>query len=393
MIDKPVENVRTDTRPHPAGGKGAKLSLKEVAERAFKGRMSPRLRAWVTQVLDKAGASRKGHREKAQAILDAFRQKVPYIADPMMGEFMATPEQTLCLDEGGLCIIGGDCFPERTLLLRDDFEFVPIEKIKVGERIWGKDRWSTITQKWAKGKLDVDAIDLTTGSTVYLTKNHKVYVGQCKHGGRCDQVQCQPAYKRLESFDRILVEELREGDVLLQPKRIATSMEHGGAGKFPLWRIGQREKLGTSAAVKAIERSVGRVSCWDISTDDRYVYLPEHDVTVSNCDDMSITLAAAMMSIGIAAMIIGSSHHEPYDVPSHVFIAFEDELGDWVKMDGTTKLPIGRVPPHAREWWVEPGQEAKERGEGDFVGMSGAPDQTGLARAPTLLDLLYPSIK
>jgi len=219
MIDKPVENVRTDTRPHPAGGKGAKLSLKEVAERAFKGRMSPRLRAWVTQVLDKAGASRKGHREKAQAILDAFRQKVPYIADPMMGEFMATPEQTLCLDEGGLCIVGGDC------------------------------------------------------------------------------------------------------------------------------------------------------------------------------DDMSITLAAAMMSIGIAAMIIGSSHHEPYDVPSHVFIAFEDELGDWVKMDGTTKLPIGRVPPHAREWWVEPGQEAKERGEGDFVGMSGAPDQTGLARAPTLLDLLYPSIK
>ncbi|KKK86307.1 hypothetical protein LCGC14_2764530, partial [marine sediment metagenome] len=53
MIDKPVEGVQTDTRPHPAGAEGARLSLKEVAERSWKARMSPRLRAWVTQQLDK----------------------------------------------------------------------------------------------------------------------------------------------------------------------------------------------------------------------------------------------------------------------------------------------------------------------------------------------------
>jgi hypothetical protein len=216
MIDKPVEGVQTDKRSHPAGGKGARLSLKEVAERAWKARMSPRLRAWVTQQLDKHNVSTGARRQKAQAVLEEFRKKVPYVADPVMGEFMETPNQTLCLDEGGLCFIGTDC------------------------------------------------------------------------------------------------------------------------------------------------------------------------------DGAAITLASAMMSIGIPAMIIGSSHHDPYDVPSHVFMAFEDELGAWVKMDGTTKHPVGRVAPSMREFWIEPGKEAKERGEGDFVGMAG---DGALAGAPSTLDLLYPGIR
>lgn len=217
MIEKPVEGVQTVTRPHPAGSKGARLSLKEVAERSWKARMSPRLRAWVTQQLDKAGVSTGGRRQKGAAILEAFRKKVPYIADPVMGEFIATADQTLCLDEGGLCFVGGDC------------------------------------------------------------------------------------------------------------------------------------------------------------------------------DDHSVGLAAAMMSIGISAMIIGSSHREPSDVPTHVYMAFEDELGSWVKMDGTTKLPVGRVSPAIREFWVEPGEHAKESGEGDFVGMAGAP---GMLNAPaTSFELRYPGIR
>lgn len=220
MIDKPIEGVTTDARPHPAGSKGAKLSLKEVAERSFKARMSPRLRAWVLKQLAESGVSTSGKRDKAKCVLDAFRKKVPYVADPVMGEFMATPDQLLCLDEGGLCIIGGDC------------------------------------------------------------------------------------------------------------------------------------------------------------------------------DEAAITLAASMMAIGINAMIIGSSHREPYDVPTHVYMAFEDDMGDWVKMDGTTKLPPGRVAPSAREWWVEPGAEAKERGTGDFVGMSDNGKSSGaLAAPPTLLDLYYPGIR
>lgn len=216
MIDKPVEGVVTDARPHPPGKKGAMISLQEVADRAWKARMSPRLRAWATQVLDKAGRP-KGRRQQGQAILDEFRKKVPYVADPVMGEFIATPDQTLCLDEGGLCMLGGDC------------------------------------------------------------------------------------------------------------------------------------------------------------------------------DDASVTLAAAMMSIGVPAMIVGSSHREPADTPTHVFMAFEDELGDWVRMDGTTKHAVGSAPPRSREWWLEPGKDAKEKGEGDFVGMS--EKTVGVDGPAQSFELRYPGIR
>jgi hypothetical protein len=219
IVDKSVEGVQTDARSHPAGRKGALLSLQEVADRAWRARMSPRLRAWVTQQLAKCGASREGRRSKAQCILDAYREKVPYINDPVMGEFMATPEQTLCLDEGGLCIVGGDC------------------------------------------------------------------------------------------------------------------------------------------------------------------------------DDAALTLGGAMLSIGIPAMVIGSSHREPLDIPTHVFMAFQDDLGDWVRMDGTTKYPVGRVAPHAREWWVEPGKQAKASGEGDFVGMSTGGALGDPVASRTALDLIYSIIR
>jgi hypothetical protein len=218
MIDKPAPGVATDARAHPAGARGAHLSLQECADRAWKARMSPRLRAWVSQVLDKAGASRGSRRAKATAILEEVRRKVPYVSDPLMGEFMATPDQILCLDKDGLCIIAADC------------------------------------------------------------------------------------------------------------------------------------------------------------------------------DEFSILLAAAMLCIGIPAMIVGTSHKDPVDVPTHVLMAFQDELDAWVRMDGTTKHPVGQVSPHMREWWVEPGKVQKDQGVGDFVGMS--ENEGGDLGAPSdAFDVLYPGLR
>src|SRR5271156_3623045 len=99
MFDKPIEGHVTDARPHPAGRKGALISLNEVAERAWKARMSLRLKAWVHQQLVKCGVSNGSRREKAACILRAWREKVPYVNDPVMGETMVTPDQALCLDD------------------------------------------------------------------------------------------------------------------------------------------------------------------------------------------------------------------------------------------------------------------------------------------------------
>ncbi len=75
-------------------------------------------------------------------------------------------------------------------------------------------------------------------------------------------------------------------------------------------------------------------------------------------------------------------------------MGFQDELGDWVRMDGTTKLPVGKAPPHEREWWVEPGKEAKATGEGDFVGMSdGESDSAGGESILAGVGLAFPGIR
>jgi len=177
--------------------------------------------------------------------------------------------------------------------------------------------------------------------------------------------------------------------------RMLTPEQHGGAGKHPLWRVGQRSgnRAWTNLFVRSVERSVRKVPCWDITTDDHYVYLPEHDVTVSNCDEATVTLVAAALCIGIPAMVIGSSHKEPLDVPTHVFGAFQDELEDWVRMDGTTKHPVGQTARHEREWWVEPGKEQKDQGVGDFVGMSDKSEGSLGAPSGDAFDLRFPGIR
>lgn len=105
MKDKPVPGEVS--RPHPGGKRGAMISLDESAKAAWRARKSVRLRAWATQQLDKCGRP-NGKRAQVQCLLDAFRKKVPYVNDPKWAEFIAKPEQLLCLDDE-LCIVGGDC--------------------------------------------------------------------------------------------------------------------------------------------------------------------------------------------------------------------------------------------------------------------------------------------
>jgi len=63
--------------------------------------------------------------------------------------------------------------------------------------------------------------------------------------------------------------------------------DHGGLGTHPIHRLGvrdpNRQKL---LRVKSITRRAFEMPCWDIQTSDHRVYLPEHDVTVSQCDDL-----------------------------------------------------------------------------------------------------------
>lgn len=128
---------------------------------------------------------------------------------------------------------------------------------------------------------------------------------------------------------------------------------HGGLGQNPIWRLntrdqnrsdGKREKL---LRVKTIERGVDTVPVWDIATDDHYVYLPEADVTVSNCDDHSV-LAATMLTLnGIPAKFRVTSATRSNDW-SHIYV-----VAGLPKMRPTRWIPIDTTLPGKNKFGYE----------------------------------------
>jgi len=518
MLDVPF--VR---EPYPEGEAGIQKSLEEMCVKVRESAPMPVFRSFAGNILRQAHFPRS-NKEKSSAFFKHVQKTVGYTHDPPGTELIQSPMITLCVEGAPVCIPIEDCFPEGTLLLREDYALVPIEQIKVGDRIWGHDKWTRVEAKTFKGKLAVDAIEMNNGSTVYLTSDHKVFVGRCRHGKSVECPTCRAsAGSRLESFDRIHVSDLVEGESLLQPDRISfgdgepdpdrmyieglaladgwtepscfkiagrdgmrkeaqkhevkaicerlgisthwhrryitvkdsawgahiaslgsrarfkraetlnlgeaaaaallrglmadstpdshgvsrtysttsytmavqvrvlhrmfgrrTSMrmltpeQHKGAGKHPLWRVGVRADsqyihAEKALAVRSIERAVAKVPCWDIQTEDHYVYLPEHDVTVSNCDGMVVALsalnAAAGLEVEIVRQFFGKGHQQ------HVICEVKLEDGSWFPLDVTTpRFGPGEKAKASYETRVNPWKDGGGKGlSAEFVGIGGLP--------------------
>lgn len=357
--------------------------LRQIA--MMRGR-DPRIAKLAVSILKKAGAAPRQYEAQAAALLKWVQdpKNVYYVNEP--GERLQDPIHTIKVGHG-------DCFAEGTLVLRDDMELVAIEDVHVGDKIWGKDRWSQVVNTWKKGVLSVTQVQLNNGSTLRLTEGHKVYVATCLgpkekgHGPQCAcrpsrWAQCSARYGTSEV--RITVAELQEGMQLLQPDKIeqpvinapeavaltaacgkgalnkcipthvlahgdlaslddglkldaaqntrgkgwtfgtispklavqyrvlqralgrSTSVwlvaDHGGFGANPIYRVDVRNPTETKdrrLLVQAIKRDAAAVPCVDIATDDHYVYLPEADCTVSNCDDQVLLLTCLFESVGL----------------------------------------------------------------------------------------------
>jgi hypothetical protein len=130
---------------------------------------------------------------------------------------------------------------------------------------------------------------------------------------------------------------------------------HGGFGTNPIWRLSPRRtqsqridgKQSKLLRVKAIERNVASAPCYDISTDDHYVYLPEHDVTVSNCDCISILLASMLQSVGYPVKL-HVMQTKGADSWSHILIKVglpPQGPTAWLPLDGSVNEAAGWYPP------------------------------------------------
>lgn len=394
MADETVWTPQVQKKDHPHGEQGVVTSLEEVAKRVALGASSPKVRMWAIECLDRARKERgwkmDTEKERAVVLLEACQSKL-WVPDPVGVEWMAGAHLMACDPEkDGVCFRGNDCFPKGTLMLSEGHELTPVESLKPGMKIWGLDRWSEVEAVEYKGYLPIDVITLNNGSEVKLTSDHHVYVLDCQKHLMLDDgddVRALPedrggcscdAEHRVEK--RCRVSELREGMVLPTPDRIP---------------IGTRKR--DRALVTKIEREVLSVPCWDIQTDDHRVYLAEHDVTVSQCDDLVILLGSCLSSVGIYTAIVGHAYDKGKNI-SHVLCSAWVN-GRWQYADPSTDLPLGECVRFTRErvysvpnikmicdsnmCFTHPRRFDPEMndfvGKGGFVGVSGVPKFAWLA--------------
>ena len=325
------------TGVHPGGAKGVRISLAEVASRILKGRNDPRVRAWAIRSVKAAGGP-QDTLGQAEAIRQALKSATVYVQDPINTEFIQAAADTLCLDDKGLCFKGGDCFLGTESVLKKttlSTKRVAIGDLEVGDRIWGWNDWTTVMAVVHKGQLNFTAIKIAgRPSPLFLTADHHVY----RDG---------------DPENRVRVGDLRMGEVLLQPAYIQ--------GLPP-------------ARVLELQPSAKKAVAVDIQTKDHYVYLPDQDVTVSNCDDLCVAYGSATMSIGIPTKIIGECFHGS-PTPSHVLCAIQDSTsGEWMRVDPSTNRVVGDYVMGTKEVWIDPlapseGLSAVSSESGDYVGV------------------------
>jgi hypothetical protein len=267
--------------------------IREIAEQ--RGR-DPRIATLAVRIIKDAKCQPREYKKQAAALLAWVQdpKNIYYVNEP--GERLQDPIYTI---KQGY----GDCFVEGTLVLRDDMNLVPIQDVKIGDRIWGKDRWSLVVQTWDKGELEATEIELNNGSVLRLTPGHKVYVRSCKkHGTTCPDIIGKRANcrGRETSWVRVHVSELLPGMELLSPDAIVPQGAETSRSADESWFLGayiaegwqepSRVMLSGKTghwkeATKHRAHEMARARGWDVRLHDKYIAINSKEAVelVADC--------------------------------------------------------------------------------------------------------------
>jgi len=206
---------------------------------------------------------------------------------------------------------GGDCLPFGTLLLVEDRGLLPIDRVETGMRIWGLDSWTLVEDIWDKGLLSLDRVVLADGSGTFLaTREHKVFLADDR---------------------RVTVGELDGGMRLRRPAHL------------PIAAVTSRSNdvaVDLYPVIRRVERDVLVAPCRDLTTTDHRVYLPDCDVTVSQCDDHQgvVGTLLAWNGFDIRKKVTAPTASAP---DAHIYIEAKRRV-DWTALD--TTLPYASGP-------------------------------------------------
>lgn len=348
-----LADVKVERKPYPRGDKGAKMSIEQVAKLASEGRNDPGMRAWALRKLKRArdaGKNIDDILERAQIILDGVRADFIYVEDPPDTELIVHVKHLL----SGL-IPGGDCFPAGTRVLTEKLALVKVEDLGTDTRIWGHTGWTRVKAVVSKGVLPIDEVLLNNGSSFRLTRGHHVNVLLCPAHtteaqspgaiSACDGCSCDASRRQL--VQRTV------GDLV---PGLALPTAEGLPAYVPFERQAPEEaKYGypTLLRVTAVRRGVVEMACWDVETEDHMVYLPDADVVVRNCDDLTnfvlCALLAALGTSGIRCAAVGHSYNEKKAI-EHILAAFhyknpQTQKAKWYYVDPSAKhTKVGQAP-------------------------------------------------
>ena len=68
-----------------------------------------------------------------------------------------------------------DCVPVSSLVLREDYTFVPMAELRPGDRIMGDGTWTEVTEHAITGEKELLAFGLSNGCVLRCTANHRLF--------------------------------------------------------------------------------------------------------------------------------------------------------------------------------------------------------------------------
>jgi len=195
----------------------------------------------------------------------------------------------------------GDCVPLSTLVLAESGSMKRLDQLMVGDRIFGREGWTDVTQVVSTGVKAIRKFELSNGATLRCSPDHRVFLDD---DGRIREVKADDVHVS----DRLLTAR-RGGHPQIYGQvpwlaRISTSAGSPKAGAG---------YVGVAVQVVAI-RDGGIEHCGDITTKEGAFWLPESDVVVHNCDQLVAWRVGELRAAGVRAQPVIKWQHIPRTV-------------------------------------------------------------------------------